>query len=85
MKKTYISILGIVLFSLIFASCNRWEEPEFEVPVYTGPPANHTIQDIKAKHTSLGSGMQDSICSWDEPFIVKAVVVSSKAEIATST
>jgi hypothetical protein len=77
MKKTYISILGIVLFSLIFASCNRWEEPEFEVPVYTGPPANHTIQDIKDKHTSLGSGMQDSICSWDEPFIVKAVVVSS--------
>jgi len=62
---------------LAFTSCNRWEAPEFEAPVYNGPDANHTIADIKAMHPSLGTGAQDSICSWDEPFIVKAVVVSS--------
>lgn len=77
MKKHTIYFLSIIAGIVLLASCNRWEEPEFEVPVYDGPAANHTIQDIKNRHTSLGSGAQDSICSWDEPFIVKAVVVSS--------
>ncbi len=77
MKKFNIFIASIAVFSLLLSSCNRWEAPEFETPVYTGPVANHTIQDIKNMHTSLGTGAQDSICSWDEPFIVKAVVVSS--------
>ncbi len=77
MKKINIFLFCAIIASLFFASCNRWEEPEFEVPVYTGPAANHTIQDIKNRHTILGSGVQDSICRWDEPFIVKAVVVSS--------
>jgi len=77
MKKHTIYILSIIAGIVLLASCNRWEDPEFVVPVYTGPAANHTIQDIKARHTSLGVGAQDSICSWDEPFIVKAVVVSS--------
>lgn len=77
MKKHTIYLLSIIAGIVLFASCNRWEDPEFEVPVYTGPAANHTIQDIKNMHTSLGTGAQDSICRWDEPFIVKAVVVSS--------
>ncbi len=77
MKKIHISIAIIAVFCLFATSCNRWEAPEFEAPVYNGPAANHTIQDIKDRHTSLGTGAQDSICSWDEPFIVKAVVVSS--------
>ena len=76
MKKTNI-ILSLLIATLCLASCNKWEEPEFVVPEYNGPAANHTIADIKAMHPSLGSGTQDSICSWDEPFIVKAVVVSS--------
>ena len=77
MKKHTIYLLSIIAGIVLLASCNRWEDPEFQVPVYTGPAANHTIQDIKNMHTSLGTGAQDSICSWDEPFIVKAVVVSS--------
>ena len=77
MKKHTICLLSIIAGIVLLASCNRWEDPEFQVPVYTGPAANHTIQDIKNMHTSLGTGAQDSICSWDEPFIVKAVVVSS--------
>jgi len=78
MKKisSIIIILSAVVAGL-FSSCNRWEEPEFEAPVYDGPAANHTIADIKAMHPTLGSGTQDSICSYDDVFIVKAVVVSS--------
>lgn len=76
MKKNII-FLSFAFVALLFASCNKWEEPEFVVPVYEGPAANHTIADIKAMHPMLGTGAQDSICRWDEPFIVKAVVVSS--------
>ena len=74
MKK--ITIIAI-LITAIFSSCNRWEEPEFTAPVYDGPAANKTIADIKAMHPSLGNNTQDSICRYDEQFIVKAVVVSS--------
>lgn len=76
MKKNII-LLSIAFIALFFASCNKWEDPEFVFPVYNGPAANHTIADIKAMHPSLGTGTQDSICRWNEPFIVKAVVVSS--------
>ncbi len=76
MKKN-ILFLGFALSILLFSSCNKWEDPEFVVPVYEGPAANRTIADIKAMHPSLGTGAQDSICSWDDTFIVKAVVVSS--------
>lgn len=74
MKKITIAI---TLILGVLASCNRWEEPEFVAPVYDGPAANKTIADIKAMHASLGTGAQDSICRYDEQFIVKAVVVSS--------
>ena len=74
MKK--ITII-LILIAAIVSGCNRWEEPEFVVPVYNGPAANKTIADIKAMHPSLGNNTQDSICSYDEQFIVKAVVVSS--------
>jgi len=74
MKK--ITII-LTLFAAILSSCNRWEEPELIVPVYNGPAANKTIADIKAIHTSMGTGTQDSICHHGETFIVKAVVVSS--------
>ena len=62
---------------MVLAGCNRWEAPELTAPVYDGPAANKTIADIKAMHPSLGNGTQDSICRYDEQFIVKAVVVSS--------
>lgn len=75
MKKNLLIFFALLAIAL--SSCNKWEEPEFVVPVYNGPAANHTIADIKAKHTSLGTGTQDSICRYDETFIVKAVVVSS--------
>ena len=74
MKK--ISIILTIIVAIL-AGCNRWEEPEFTAPVYDGPAANKTIADIKAMHQSLGTGRQDSICRYDEQFIVKAVVVSS--------
>ena len=74
MKK--ISII-LILIAAIVSGCNRWEEPEFTAPVYDGPAENKTIADIKAKHLSLGNNTQDSICRYDEQFIVKAVVVSS--------
>jgi len=74
MKKT--TIFAILIAAILFG-CNRWEAPELQIPVYDGPPANKTIADIKAMHPSLGTGSQDSICHYDEQFIVKAVVVSS--------
>lgn len=77
MKKTSINIFGLLVLSLLFASCNKWEDPEFQVPVYNGPAANKTIADIKAMHPNLGVGAQDSICHYNETFIVKATVVSS--------
>lgn len=77
MKKAYLNIFGLLIITLLFASCNRWEEPEFQIPVYDGPSANKTIADIKAMHPSLGTGAQDSICKFNETFIVKATVISS--------
>lgn len=74
MKKSSLFIISLA--TLLF-SCNRWEAPELEIPVYDGPAANKTIADIKAMHPSLGTGSQDSICRYDETFVVKAVVVSS--------
>ena len=74
MKK--LSII-LVIFAAILSGCNRWEDPEFKAPIYTGPAANKTIADIKAMHPSLGIGSQDSICHHGDTFIVKAVVVSS--------
>ncbi len=71
-----ITIL-LTLIAGILAGCNRWEEPELVAPVYDGPAANKTIADIKAMHPSLGNGTQDSICHYNDQFIVKAVVVSS--------
>ena len=76
MKK--ISIILTIIVAIL-AGCNRWEEPEFNAPVYNGPAANKTIADIKAMHPSLGNGTQDSICHYNEQFIVKAVVVLSRA------
>lgn len=77
MKKSNLNILGIFIVAVLFSSCNHWEDPEFQVPVYNGPAANKTIQDIKNMHPFLGTGAQDSICSYDDTFIVKATVVSS--------
>jgi hypothetical protein len=67
----------LTLIAAILSGCNRWEDPEFNAPVYNGPAANKTIADIKAMHPSLGTNTQDSICRYDEQFIVKAIVVSS--------
>lgn len=75
-KHLLFSIMTTVCIALLFAGCNKWEAPEFNAPVYTGPAANHTIADLKLLHPSLGSGAQDPVPS-DEPFIIKAVVVSS--------
>lgn len=73
-KNIIFSLMAVVV---LLTACNHWDAPEFTVPVYSGPEANKTIADIKAVHTSLGTGAQDSICRYDETFIVKATVVSS--------
>lgn len=75
-KHPFINIAFIAILAVIVSSCQRWEDPKFEEPVYFGPPANKTIADIKAIHQS-GSDNLDSICRNDETFIVKATVVSS--------
>lgn len=75
MKKYFFSVL-ILATLVVFSACNKWEDPEFSVPQYTGPEANKTIADIIAVYTNAGEKM-DSICHGDEQFIVKATVVSS--------
>lgn len=68
----------LALVILCLSSCKKWEAPEFKAPEYTGPKANKTIADIKAKHTVFGQNVLDSICQYQgQKFIVKAVVVSS--------
>lgn len=76
-KIKFFNILIIAALAVTLTSCNKWEDPEFSASVYTGPAANKTIADIKAMHSSLGIGAQDSICSYNDQFIVKATVVSS--------
>ena len=75
MKK--INFALVILGCLFaFSACDKnWEANEFEVPTYTGEPANKTIQDIINVYTSAGH--MDSICHAGETFIVKATVVSS--------
>lgn len=75
MKKYFFSVL-ILAAMVVFSACNKWEDPDFVVPHYTGPEANKTIQDIFDVFTNAGEQM-DSICHGDEQFIVKATVVSS--------
>ena len=78
MKKIYSITIVLFLLVLALASCQKWEEPEFQAPTYTGKKANKTIADIKARHTSLNVNALDSICAYSgQRFIVKAVVVSS--------
>ncbi|MDR2868445.1 MAG: DUF5689 domain-containing protein [Bacteroidales bacterium] len=75
MKK--VKILATLLCLVwAFSACNKdYPAPEFQVPHYDGPVANKTIADIKAMHINA-SGV-DSICAFDDIFVVKAVVVSS--------
>ena len=71
-------LLVTILLSVVLIGCNKeWDAPEFQVPVYNGPQPNHTIQDIKNKHLVLDSYILDSICSYDEEFIVDGVVIST--------
>ena len=79
MRKS-IKSLSILLALVVVccASCKKFQDPEFQVPTYTGKKNNKTIADIKARHTELGQNVTDSICQYSgERFIVKAVVVSS--------
>ena len=76
MKQISKLLAAIAVLSAIVCSCNKqWDEPEFATPVYTGPAANKTIQDIINVYASAGK--LDSICHATDTFIVKAVVVSS--------
>ena len=69
-------LAAIAILSAIVCSCNKqWDEPEFTTPIYTGPAANKTIQDIINVYAS--NGKLDSICHATDTFVVKAVVVSS--------
>ena len=78
MKKHFLYILAFLLLSTVIVSCQKeWDAPEFQAPVYTGPTPNKTIQDIKNKHLVLDSYKLDSICSYDETFIVDGIVVST--------
>lgn len=76
-RHNLIGILSIIALSVTLFSCQKeYEAPEFSSPEYHGKAANHTIADIKAMHSISNRG-QDSICAWNETFIVEAVVVSS--------
>lgn len=76
MKKISKLLAAIAILSAIVCSCSKqWDEPEFTAPVYTGPAANKTIQDIINVYASAGK--MDSICHATDTFVVKAVVVSS--------
>lgn len=78
MKKHFLYILAFLLLSTVIVSCQKeWDAPEFQAPVYTGPAPNKTIQDIKNKHLVLDSYKLDSICTYDETFIVDGIVVST--------
>lgn len=78
MKKYLTYISAFLVLGTFLLSCNKeWDAPEFQPPVYTGPAPNKTIQDIKDKHLILDSYKLDSICSYDEEFIIEAVVVST--------
>ena len=68
-------ISAMVLATVVCACSKQWDEPEFTAPVYTGPAANKTIQDIINVYAS--AGRLDSICHATDTFVVKAVVVSS--------
>ena len=73
--KRYSYLILMIVAMVAFSACNKWEEPEFEVPTYQGEPANKTIADIINVYTAAGH--LDSICHAGETFIVRATVVSS--------
>ncbi len=72
-----VAITSILLIGL-FGGCQKeWDAPEFQVPHYTGPEPNKTIQDIKNKHLVLDAYVLDSICAYNETFIVDGIVTST--------
>ena len=73
--KRYSYLILMLVAAVTFSACNKWDEPEFEVPTYQGEPANKTIADIINVYTEAGH--LDSICHAGETFIVRATVVSS--------
>ena len=73
--KRYSYLILMLVAVVAFSACNKWEDPEFEVPTYQGEPANMTIADIINVYTAAGH--LDSICHAGETFIVRATVVSS--------
>lgn len=78
MNRILKNIIFTLVLALLWGGCQKeWEEPQFTAPTYQGPAPNKTIQDIKNKHLILDSYKLDSICSYDEIFIVEAVVVST--------
>ncbi len=76
MKKYFTTVLLLLGLIASFVACNKaWDAPEFTAPKYTGPAANKTIQDIINVYESAQK--MDSICHYNDTFVVKAVVVSS--------
>lgn len=67
----------IIIAIFCLTGCNNWEEPKFEVPQYVGPEPNKTIRDLLNCHVNVGVYALDSICKYDETFIVDGVVVST--------
>lgn len=75
-RNNLLISLCLIALAVLITSCNKeYNEPEYKKPVFNYK-ANKTIADIKAMH-ELGSNTIDSICKWDETFIVEAVVVST--------
>jgi len=73
-----ITIFTLIFIVLTFSACEKkWEEPEFAPPVYNGKKPNKKIIDIKNQHINLGAYKLDSICKYNETFLVRAVVVST--------
>lgn len=76
MKRFSGIIIALLVMTIMVCSCDKkWDTPAYDVPTYTGPAANKTIQDIINVYANAGK--MDSICHATDTFIVKAVVVSS--------
>lgn len=76
MKRNRLLIILFLGILFLNNSCRKnWDEPNFQIPQYTGKAPNKTIADLKALH-DISSNAPDSVPLRGD-FIVQAWVVSS--------
>ena len=73
--KNRLPIALTLVCILLFNACNKWNDGEFEAPIYDGAPANRYLKDVIAECDNEGN---PTLISPDgASFVVKAVVASS--------